>query len=364
MALQTIAVRVELGPRSYDIHIGSCLLGSLGSFVAARCRLTHAAVIADTNVEQYARQATAALESAGAAVSNHAVPAGEISKSVGVAERLWNELLSAGTDRKSVVVAVGGGVIGDLAGFVASTFARGLPFIQVPTTLLADVDSSVGGKVGVNLPHAKNMIGCFWQPSGVLIDIDVLATLPDREYWAGLAEVVKYGVILDPDFFAFLEREVVSIQRRDTAVLRSIVARCCELKARVVERDERETTGLRAILNYGHTFCHAFETIGGYGQLLHGEAVSIGMVCAARLARLLGRVDGGFESRQRRLLEQLSLPTRIPPLNQDELVAAMRHDKKVEHGKLRFVLPSRMGAVELVGDVDERQVRLAMEETA
>ncbi len=363
MTFEHTVVRVPLGPRSYDIFIGSGLLSTLGSFIAARCRLTHAAVIADSNVTSYARRTVKELAASGAAVTSHVVPAGESSKSVANAERLWNELLEAGTDRKSVIVAVGGGVIGDLAGFVAATFARGLPFIQVPTTLLADVDSSVGGKVGVNLPHAKNMVGCFWQPSGVLIDIDALSTLPEREYRAGLAEVVKYGVILDADFFSYLESQITAIQRRDATVLRQVVARCCQLKADVVEHDERETTGLRAVLNYGHTFCHAFETVAGYGELLHGEAVSIGMVCAGRLARLLGRIEESFERRQRALLDAFGLPVVVPDLAVEALLAAMRHDKKVEHGRLRFVLPSRMGAVELVGDIDFELVRQAMEDS-
>jgi hypothetical protein len=207
-----------------------------------------------------------------------------------MADRLWQELLELEADRNTVVVAVGGGVVGDLAGFVAATYARGVPFFQVPTTLLAQVDSSVGGKVGVNLPGAKNMVGAFWQPLGVLIDTEVLNTLPDREYRAGLAEVVKYGVILDAEFFAYLEDHVDDLNRRRADVLRPVIARCCRLKADVVEQDERETAGRRAVLNYGHTFGHAIEAETGYGDFLHGEAVSIGMLCASRLAERLGRI--------------------------------------------------------------------------
>jgi 3-dehydroquinate synthase len=251
--------------------------------------------------------------------------------------------------------------VGDLAGFVAATFARGLAFVQIPTTLLAQVDSSVGGKVGVNLPGAKNMVGAFWQPRGVLIDTAVLATLPEREYRAGLAEVVKYGVILDAEFFSYLESHVTELQARQDDVLREVVARSCQLKADVVKADEREETGLRAVLNYGHTFCHAFETLTGYGQLLHGEGVSIGMTCAARLAERLARVDGAFVRRQFELLTALGLPTVAPPLDADEVLAVMARDKKAAAGKLRFVLPTQLGHVELVGGIAESDVRAALD---
>jgi 3-dehydroquinate synthase len=307
-------VHVNLGPRSYDIEIGS------------------------GNLANVAR-----------------------SKSVEVAAELWEQLLDQGADRQTVVVALGGGVVGDLAGFVAATFARGLRFVQIPTTLLAQVDSSVGGKVGINLPGGKNMVGAFWQPRGVLIDVDVLQTLPEREYRAGLAEVVKYGVIQDADFFAHLEANVDAINRRDAAVLTRIVERCCRLKADVVERDEREESGLRSILNYGHTFCHAFEAATGYEELLHGEGVAIGMMCAARLAQRLARVDEAFVERQRKLLESFGLPLKVPDVEHDELIELMYRDKKVERGRLRFVLPSRLGHVELVRDVSTDEILAALE---
>jgi 3-dehydroquinate synthase len=268
-----------------------------------------------------------------------------------VAAELWEQMLEQGTDRKSVVVAVGGGVVGDLAGFVAATFARGLRFVQVPTTLLAQVDSSVGGKVGINLSGGKNMVGAFWQPRGVVIDVDTLDTLPEREYRAGLAEVVKYGVIQDAEFFAFLEASIALINDRDRPTLTRIIERCCRLKADVVEQDEREETGVRAILNYGHTFCHALETATGYEQLLHGEGVAIGMICAARLAQRMGRVDAEFTSRLCDLLAALNLPLTVPEVDHEELVELMYRDKKVDRGKLRFVLPTRMGHVECVSGV-------------
>lgn len=354
-------VRVQLSERSYDIQIGSAILASAPEFFAARTKITHAIVITDETVRPlYADSIVAACATAGMRTTLLSVPAGETSKSIAMADRLLNESLAGGADRKSVVIAVGGGVIGDLAGFIAATFARGLAFFQVPTTLLAQVDSSVGGKVGINLPAAKNMVGAFWQPQGVLIDVDVLKTLPEREYRAGLAEVVKYGVILDADFFAYLEANVAAIRERDKSVLTRVIARCCQLKADVVQADERETTGLRAVLNYGHTFCHAFEATCGYGELLHGEAVSIGMLCASRLAASLGRISSEVTDRQFNLLTELGLPTATPQVDIEPVMAAMQRDKKVEHGKLQFVLPTRMGNVELVGGVSNDLAKQAI----
>ena len=354
-------VRVNLSDRAYDIVIGSGTLVGAGTFSISRTRATHAVIITDKNVEaRYAHPAAEQLGQAGCKVEVLVVAPGEQSKSMNAAGVLWEKLLELGTDRKSLIVAVGGGVIGDLAGFVAATYARGLPFIQIPTTLLAQVDSSVGGKVGINLASAKNMVGAFWQPRGVMIDIAALDTLPDREYRAGLAEVVKYGVIMDAEFFEYLEHHVDEINMRNHEVLTHIVTRCCRLKADVVENDEREETGLRAILNYGHTFCHGLEAATGYGELLHGEAVAIGMVCAARLAQSLGRIGASLGERQRNLLTALNLPVTVPDVDHDQLLSIMRRDKKVEHGKLRFVLPSRLGHVELVGDVEEAQVRAAL----
>jgi len=344
--------RVNLADRSYDIEIGSGNLTGLATFLRERTTSNHAVIITDTNVDSYyADHLGDQLADEHWEVHVLVAEAGEASKCDEVASDLWETMLAEGTDRQSAVIAIGGGVVGDLAGFVAATFARGLQFFQVPTTLLAQVDSSVGGKVGINLPGAKNMVGAFWQPTGVLVDVDVLTTLPDREYRAGLAEVVKYGVILDAGFFDYLELNTDEINAKDPAVLRYIVERCCRLKADVVENDERETSGLRAVLNYGHTYAHAFEAAGEYGEMLHGEAVSIGMMCAARLAEMMGRVDADFVSRQLALLETLQLPTATPDYGGEELVALMRRDKKVDDGQLRFVLPTKMGHVELVKDV-------------
>jgi 3-dehydroquinate synthase len=354
-------VFVPLGERSYAIEIGTGNLSRLTPLLIER-GATHVVVITDEHVEDpHAAAVAASLAERSIDVDLVVIESGETSKSVETAHELWEKLLDLGADRKTVVAAVGGGVIGDLAGFVAATYARGLPLVQVPTTLLAQVDSSVGGKVGINLPGAKNMIGAFWQPIAVHIDTDVLTTLTDRDYRAGLAEVVKYGVILDAEFFAWLESHTVDLNARDPSVLRHAIARSCQLKAWVVSQDEREETGLRAVLNYGHTFCHAFETLTGYSQLLHGEAVAIGMLCASRLAERLGRIDASITQRQEQLLRTLGLPVAVPRLDPEKIVRAMSHDKKVEHGRLRFVLPSRLGHVELVGDVPVKLVREALE---
>jgi 3-dehydroquinate synthase len=351
-------VPVALAERSYDIEIGQGTLAETGRFLLDRRKCAHAVVIADEHVvEPHAQVVVESLCTKGVRTDLLTVPAGETSKSVEQATRLWDALLACGADRKSVVVAVGGGVVGDLAGFVAATFGRGLAFLQIPTSLLAQVDSSVGGKVGINLPGGKNLVGAFWQPCGVLIDLDVLGTLPVREYISGLAEVVKYGVILDAEFFAWLEQQAHALKNRDSAALARVIARSCELKAEIVRHDEREETGLRAVLNYGHTFAHAIEAVAGYGQYFHGEAVSIGMVCAAELALRMHRIDAAFVQRQRDLLATLGLPVAFTGLDLDALLATMQRDKKVEYGRLRFVLPRRLGQVELVDGVSQDLVR-------
>jgi len=361
MALPRRTVHVPLGERSYPIEIGTGNLPDAGRFLLTRRQVSHAVIITDVNVEnRHAVTVAESLSNADVTVDLLVVDPGEQTKCAEVLEGLWNKLLDLGADRRTIITAVGGGVIGDLAGFVAASYTRGLGFMQVPTTLLSQVDSSVGGKVGINLEGAKNMVGAFWQPVGVVIDTAVLDTLPLREYRAGLAEVVKYGVILDADFFAYLEDNTAALNARDAETLRYVVARSCELKAQVVSLDEREETGLRAVLNYGHTFCHAFETLTGYAALLHGEGVSIGMMCAARLAERLGRIDVSLVDRQHRLLTALGLPTTVPKLDDDEVLRVMARDKKVEHGKLRFVLPTKLGHVELVGNVSPDDVRAAL----
>jgi 3-dehydroquinate synthase len=355
------SIHVALGERSYDIVIDRDCLSRSAEFVQARLpKTSHAVIITDANVRlPHAEAVRNSLVQGGMRCDVMVVPAGEASKSVAQAEYLWNQLVSLSADRKTVIVAVGGGVVGDLAGFAAATFGRGLAFVQIPTTLLAQVDSSVGGKVGINLPAAKNIVGSFWQPAGVLIDLNALATLPEREYTSGLAEVVKYGVILDAGFFEYLEQNIAGLIARQPEVLEHIVARSCRLKADVVECDEREETGRRAVLNYGHTFGHAIETATDYGRFLHGEAIAIGMVCASRLAESLRRIESGVTERQIKLLTSLGLKVDAEGLSLDDLMTAMQRDKKAERGNLRFVLPNKLGHVELVGDIDPALVRKA-----
>jgi 3-dehydroquinate synthase len=276
------------------------------------------------------------------------VPHGEASKGLATASALYDRLAAMKADRHTLIVAVGGGVIGDLAGFVAATYARGLALLMVPTTLLSQVDSSVGGKVGVNHPQAKNIIGAFHQPIGVWIDTATLDSLPDRELRCGLAEVVKYGVILDAPFFEELENRSDEILARRPDALRRIVARSCELKAMVVTQDEREETGLRAVLNFGHTIGHAVEAVAGYGGgFQHGEAVAVGMVAESRLAERLGWIGADLTERLTALLERFGLPTSLAGLDPEALLDAMGRDKKNRGGRIRLVLPSKLGAVEL-----------------
>jgi len=361
-------VHVALGERSYDIAI---VTGELANFsetlkswlsrrgiqdVAGRSVL----IVTDGHVcDQHAAAVGASLHLAGFQCEVAVLEPGEQTKSLSAASDLYDRLVAMQADRQTIVVAVGGGVIGDLAGFVAATYARGLPFVQVPTTLLAQVDSSVGGKVGINHRQGKNLIGAFHQPLGVFLDTAALVTLPVRDYRSGLAEVVKYGVILDGRFFEYLATHAAQLNLREPEALRYVVARSCRLKADIVEQDEFERTGLRAALNYGHTFAHAFEALSGYGELLHGEAVSIGMVYAARLAERLARIDQATAASQMALLAALGLPTRLPEtivLKPDEVLDRMRLDKKTVAGRLRFVLPTRLGHVELVENVAESDV--------
>ncbi len=346
--------------RSYDIHCGSGLLGTVGGLVEAAGG-RRAVVVADAAVAgTHAARTTDSLIAAGVAVQSLTVPSGEGSKSLAALGTLWDAMAELAVDRGTHIVAVGGGVVGDLAGFAAASFARGLSLWHVPTTLVAQVDSAIGGKTGINLAGGKNLVGAFWQPRGVVADIDTLGTLPEREYLSGLAEVVKYGVILAPSFFAWLEANAGLLRDREHAALAHAVERSAAIKAGVVEQDEREILGLRAALNYGHTFAHAYETALGYGTLLHGEAVSIGMTRAARLAEAMGRIQGDVVARQDRLLAALGLPVShagLGSLDSDLLLAIMGRDKKAEAGRLRFVLPSRLGHVALVDGVDEGLVR-------
>jgi 3-dehydroquinate synthase len=341
-------VNVPLGRRSYVIKIGAGLLDTIGRECGRAHPGKRCAIISDSKVAPlFGRQVKVSLGRAGIEAELVVVPAGEVSKSLKSVEKCYDRLAAHRLERQSFIVALGGGVVGDLAGFVAATYLRGIPFVQVPTTLLAQVDSSVGGKVGVNLKAGKNLVGAFHQPRLVLCDLDTLRTLPIREYRAGLAEVIKYGIIYDADLFDRLERDLEKLLRRDPKVLAGVIARCCEIKADVVAQDETES-GLRAILNFGHTIGHALEAISHYGKYLHGEAISIGQVAAAKLSGEILGLAGQDIERIEKLFHRAGLPTNFA-LNQGQrkkLFAAMKLDKKVSAGEIKFVLARRIGEVE------------------
>jgi 3-dehydroquinate synthase len=351
-------VQVELGERSYPIYIGQGLLEDaelLGRHVRGR----QVAVVSNDVVAPLYLEPVRAALAADRQVDVFLMADGEEHKNLATYGVLMDFLLAHRHNRSTTLVALGGGVVGDLTGFAAATFQRGVDFVQVPTTLLAQVDSSVGGKTAVNHPRGKNMIGAFHQPRCVIADTAVFDTLPDREYRAGLAEVVKYGVISDGEFFAWLEEHQRELLFRSPEVLARAIRRSCEIKAEVVAADEREG-GLRAILNFGHTFGHALETLTGYQALLHGEAVAIGMVLAADLSHRQGLLAAADARRIRALLEALELPVVPPPLAPDDVVAAMGMDKKVLDGRLRLVLAEALGRVVVTDAVDGDALRATL----
>jgi 3-dehydroquinate synthase len=345
---------VPLGQRSYPVCIGTGLLGDHARW-RAMLRGRHALVISNTTVAPlYLPKIEAGLE--GLSWASLLLEDGEAHKTFANVGRALEALGQLGATRDACVIALGGGVVGDLAGFSAACWMRGIDFIQMPTTLLAMVDSSVGGKTGVNLPAGKNLAGAFHQPRGVIADIDTLATLPEREYRAGLAEVIKGAAIGDEPLFAWLERHADALAARDPAIVLKSIARKVEYKAGVVARDETEQ-GERALLNLGHTFGHALETAGGYTTLLHGEGVAVGMLLAARLSERVGMSDAHDTSRLRLLLEKLGLPVSIPAgMDPQRLLALMRMDKKNTAGALRLILWRGIGRAEIVGGVNEADV--------
>ena len=348
---------VALGDRSYPIHIGEGILDRLPEFLVEAGVTGAAALVTDSNVGPlYADRVASLLEDVRVTCT---LPAGEEHKRLDQIEALCGRFLEAGLDRSSVVVALGGGVVGDVAGFAAAVYMRGIRFIQLPTTIVAQVDSSVGGKTGVNHPLGKNTIGAFHQPSAVIIDMALLETLPDRELRGGLAEAIKHGVIADETLFAYLEREAGRILANDVTALIEPVVRSCEIKGSVVSRDEHEH-GLRAILNYGHTFGHALEAVSQYTRFLHGEAVALGMHAAALLAGELGLVDASFVERQRACLLAYGLPVSWPEIPVDQTLAMMKHDKKATGGAIKFILPERVGHVVQRTDISEAYVRRAL----
>ena len=336
-------LEVALGSRSYPIHIGPGLLGTpaaLAPWLAGRQVMI---VTNETVAPLYLERCRAALPD-DAEVRELVLPDGEATKTLAHVSRIWDALLEAGFNRRCTLVALGGGVIGDMVGFAAACYQRGVAFIQVPTTLLAQVDSSVGGKTGVNHPLGKNMIGAFWQPRAVLIDTDTLATLPARELSAGLAEVIKYGLIRDADFLAWLERSLPALRGLEPAALAHAIERSCALKAEIVAEDETEQ-GVRALLNLGHTFGHAIEAHQGYGAWLHGEAVGAGMLMAAELSARLGWLAPADVDRVKTLLEAAALPTAAPAaMGVEDFLARMRLDKKNIDSRLRLVLLRALGA--------------------
>lgn len=347
MAIVESTVKVSLAERSYDIVVGAGLLDSLGRRLQTLGFCGKVGVVTDAAVGKlYALRAMRSIKSAGLEGRLIVLPAGERTKTLRSVTRVLDELVKERFERGSALVALGGGVIGDLTGFAASVYLRGIPFIQVPTTLVAQVDSSVGGKTGVNHPLGKNLIGAFYQPRLVLSDITTLKTLPPREWLGGLAEVIKYGMIADQVFFTYLEQQMDPLLKMKEEPVRHIVTQSCRIKAEVVMEDERESDR-RRILNYGHTIGHALESVGKYKTLIHGEAVAIGMVHEAGLSHHLGLCRRDLVSRQRDVIHRAGLPDSLPKITFTELWSAMQHDKKVAQGRLYSVFPEQIGRVRI-----------------
>ena len=348
--MQTLSV--ALGDRSYPIHVGRGLL-ERGDLIAPHLKQKRVAVVSNETVAPlYLARFLRGLQSVGVEAFSIVIPDGEEFKNWDTLNTIYDQLLAARSDRGTSLIALGGGVVGDMTGFAAATYQRGVPYMQVPTTLLAQVDSSVGGKTAINHPRGKNMIGAFYQPRLVLSDMDTLSTLPDRELKAGLAEVIKYGLIRDAEFFAWLEAHVDRLVAKDAEALSQAVVRCCEIKASVVQRDEREE-GERALLNFGHTFGHAIETGMGYGAWLHGEAIAAGMALASDLSARLGLISRTDVERINAVLARAGLPTAVCGIPADRFRSLMSVDKKAQAGRLRFILLSAIGSASLRADVPQ-----------
>ena len=345
-----------MAERSYPIHIGAGSMGLAGPLLAGLSVRDAVVVTNDTVAAHWLPPLQQSLAEGGVRSETVLIPDGEAHKNWATLHDVLTRLLELRAERGTVVVALGGGVVGDIAGFAAAIYQRGVPFVQIPTTLLAQVDSSVGGKTGVNHPLGKNMIGAFYQPRAVLIDTDCLRTLPDRELAAGLAEVIKYGAIRDAGFFAWLEENMDDLVRRDSPALTHAIHESCRIKAEIVAADERET-GERALLNFGHTFGHAIEVGMGYGAWLHGEAVAAGMVIAAEVSERLGRIDPGTTERLRALVARAGLPVTPPALGFERWKALMGRDKKVVAGSIRYVLLDALGRATISADVPDSILR-------
>ena len=359
----TATVHVPLGDRAYDVIVGCGLLGDAAGFIRERMTASRYLVVYDEAVaDTWTKRVEQSLATASLHFDSVSVPSGEKSKCASQLDRLWEFMAGRAYTRDTALIVVGGGVLGDLGGYLAASFLRGIPFVQVPTTLLAMVDSSVGGKTGINLAAGKNLVGAFWQPSLVVADIESLSTLPIEELRSGMAEVIKYGVIRDAELFGWLEQRPSELSREDLA---HIVKRSVEIKAEVVANDERETTGLRAILSFGHTLGHAIEAEGDYSAYRHGEAIAIGMVAASLIAVGMKFEDWTDVEHERpvALLRKNGLPTRLTATASiQKLVDRTRVDKKAVSGSVRYVLPTRMGHVKLVKGVDDRLVVSALEQ--
>ncbi|NOZ21003.1 MAG: 3-dehydroquinate synthase [Planctomycetes bacterium] len=357
-------VHIDLGDRSYDIKIGRDLLGTVGGDLADLCGPRKVALVTDENVEPlYAPVVNDSLKAAGFEVTPIVLPPGEDQKTLDVAKTLYDRFIEFGMDRKSVAVALGGGVIGDLAGFAAATYMRGIPFVQIPTTLLAQVDSSVGGKTAVDHTRGKNLIGAFHQPIAVFIDANVLRTLPTEEFRAGLVELIKHGFIRDEELLKFIEENADAVDALDPDIMTKAIARSVEIKAAVVEEDEKEH-GLRAILNYGHTVGHAIESLTSYTKYRHGEAVAVGMMCAARMGRVLGLLTDEDVARHERILSRFDLPVRLSGEEIGLIMEQIYRDKKAVSGTLRLVLLDGIGKTVIRDDVPKETIRQAIAETS
>lgn len=358
-------IRIELGERSYYIHIGEGLIDQAGELISGASKGKSAAIVTNPKLGNlYADRVVKSLEKAGIAAHLIVVPAGERYKTLRTVERIYEKMLDSRIDRSGMVIGLGGGVVGDMAGFAAATYMRGIDFIQIPTSLLAQVDASIGGKTGVDLRRGKNLVGAFHQPKLVLIDLSALKTLPRREFRAGLAEIIKHGIIWDGDYFKFLEENMDAVKRLEPSILERTIERSCEIKAAVVAQDERES-GLRRILNFGHTAGHAIESLTGYRALLHGEAVAIGMVTAAITAQEMGSTDKYLVPRIVNLIQAAGLPYKVPGgVDYRDIVTAMGLDKKVSHGKLHTVLVNKIGSAYVADGVTQEIWMKALEKQA
>jgi 3-dehydroquinate synthase len=359
MTIKTLAL--ELAERSYEIHIGPNLLVGLGKKLKTLLPGKQIAVVSNETVAPlYLTPVLASLQQSGFATTQVILPDGEKHKNWQSLETIFDTLIENRFERSATILALGGGVIGDMSGYAAASLLRGINFIQVPTTLLAQVDASVGGKTGINHTLGKNLIGAFYQPKMVAMDTNTLTTLSPRDFSSGLAEVIKYGIIWDADFFSYLEENMTAILKLETEPLTHLLYTCCAIKAEVVARDERES-GSRALLNLGHTFGHAIETLAGYGNILHGEGVAIGMVMAAQLSSIMGLCDAQTVVRIQRLLQKANLPITAPSnFAPDDYLEAMGRDKKVSEGKIRVILNGDIGQAKIYSDIPHQQIKQAI----